>query len=135
MVRSLFAPWECIDIANYGPPRATGGDALQSLGQILGTIGTCSAVGVFIDFYIGKSGQRRVKDRLETWWIKFSDIRWDTIGRAESEFAIHFMDRFFGKRLISIKRWLVVSITTIVITGYVVVGGLMLADPADLGKH
>ena len=59
----------------------------------------CGAVGAFIDFYIGKPGQRRVRDRLEMWWLRLSDVRWGNFGRGEALFAVQVMDRIFSRRI------------------------------------
>jgi len=55
-----------------------------------------AAAETVVDFYIGKPGQRRVKDRLEMWWLRLSDVRWGNFGRGEALFAVQVMDRIFG---------------------------------------
>lgn len=92
------------------------------MAHILTTIAACCAVGAFIDFYIGKDGQRRVRDWLETWWLKFSYVRWDTIGCDEARFAINAMGQLFGRRLFSLRRWLVVVIAISVAAIYIILG-------------
>ena len=77
------------------------------------TVAASGAVGAFIDFYIGKAGQRQVRDWLETWWLKFSYVRWGNLGREEALFAIPVMDRLFGSRLFFAKRLIVVVFTTL----------------------
>jgi hypothetical protein len=67
--------------------------------RTLATIAVCGAVGAFIDFYIGKPGQRRVGDRLEMWWLRLSDVCWGNFGRGEALFAVQVMDRIFGRRI------------------------------------
>jgi hypothetical protein len=44
-------------------------------GAIL-AVGGLGAVGVFIDFLIGKAGQAKAKDFLFKWWVQFDDVRW-----------------------------------------------------------
>jgi hypothetical protein len=61
---------------------------LPSWGNALATIAACGGVGAFIDFYIGKRGQQRVRDWLETWWIRLSYVRWGNFGRQEALFAM-----------------------------------------------
>jgi hypothetical protein len=78
-------------------------------------------LGAFIDFYIGKAGQRRVRGWLETWWLKFSDVRWGNLRREEALFAVQVMDRLFGSRLFSARRMVVVVAATFVF------GGLLIA--------
>jgi hypothetical protein len=82
----------------------------DSLGSALATVAACGGVGAFIDFWIGQRGQRRVRDWLETWWLRFSDVRWDNFGREEALFAVRIMDRLFGRRLLSFRR---LTITTL----------------------
>jgi hypothetical protein len=77
------------------------------------------AVGAFIDFYIGKAGQRRVRDWLETWWLRLSDVRWGNLGREEALFAVKVMDRLFGSRLFSAQRMIVVAAATLVGVAYI----------------
>ena len=105
---------------------------MLSLAHILTIIVAFGVIGGFIDFYIGKDAQLCVKSWLETWWLKFSYVRWDTIGRDESRFAIEIMDRLFGGNLFSLRRWFAVSLATSIITAYVVVGGLILIGPVFL---
>jgi hypothetical protein len=69
----------------------------------------CCGIGAFIDFYIGKSGQRRVKDWLETWWLKSSYVRWGALGRDEALFAVLIFHLLLGNRLFSARRMIAVS--------------------------
>lgn len=64
-----------------------------------------SGVGAFIDFVLGKSGQERCRSLLETWWIKFEDVRWNNFGRKEAELATRVIDGLAGKRWYSWRRW------------------------------
>jgi hypothetical protein len=67
-------------------------------------IATLAGVGAFIDFLIGCVGAGRVRDFLETWWIKFDDVRWNNFGQKEAIFAIELIDRWCGRRLWSWRR-------------------------------
>jgi len=58
-----------------------------------------AAAETVVDFYIGKPGQRRVRDRLEMWWLRLSDVRWGNFGRGEALCAVQVMDRIFGRRI------------------------------------
>ena len=42
------------------------------------------------------------------WWIRFDDVRWNNFGRKEAEFAVALLDKWFGKRFLSIRRLLFV---------------------------
>jgi hypothetical protein len=79
-------------------------------------------LGAVIDFLVGKAGQKRARDRLETWWIKFDDVRWNNFGREEAEFAISLIDRWCGRRLFSLGRWVFVLIISVMLItiGYIV---------------
>src|SRR5215472_10124622 len=92
---------------------------MNFLTRILTAITIGGVLGAFIDFYIGKDGQRRVRDWLATWWLKFSYIRWDNIGHDEAIFAVSVMDRLFGRRLFSRRRWIAVALFTIIFGIYV----------------
>jgi len=63
------------------------------------TVAGVTTIGAFIDFYIGKAGQRRVSDWLETWWLRLSYLRWGNFGREEARFAVQVIDRVFGRRI------------------------------------
>jgi hypothetical protein len=91
------------------------------------TVVACAGIGAFIDFYIGKSGQRRVKDCLETWWLKFSDVRWGALGREEALFAVQILNLLFGDRLFSARRMIVVSV-------WVFLGSLTIITVYRLGE-
>ena len=34
------------------------------------------------DFWIGKKGEKRVRDWLETWWLRLSYVRWSGAANA-----------------------------------------------------
>jgi hypothetical protein len=90
--------------------------------RALTIIAVCGLVGgALIDFYIGKPGQRRVRDRLETWWLRLSDVRWGNFGREEALFAVEVMDRLFGRRLFSFRRMLVVVLTSAFVCSILIV--------------
>jgi hypothetical protein len=78
--------------------------ALPSWGNALATVAACGVIGAVVDFYIGRRGQERVRDWLETWWLRLSCVRWGNFGREEALFAVQVMDRLFGARLFSAKR-------------------------------
>src|SRR6202007_1357508 len=88
------------------------------------------ALGAFIDFYIGKAGQRRVRDWLEKCCLRLSDVRWGNLGREEALFAVKVMDRLFGSRLFSAQRMIVVIAATLVGVVYILV--LTLLDRVEL---
>jgi hypothetical protein len=74
----------------------------------LATIAAFGGMGWLLDKWIGKTRQARMKDKLETWWLKLSYVRLGNFGQEEALFAVRAMDFLFGKRVLSIKRALVV---------------------------
>ena len=66
-----------------------------------------AGVGAIIDFLIGPTGQKKLRDKLEDWWIRFDDVRLENFGRKEAEYAAYVIDRMFGRRLFGWKRWIV----------------------------
>jgi hypothetical protein len=93
----------------------------SSWGAALTSVAACGGAGALIDFWIGKRGQQRVKDWMETWWLRLSDVRWDNVGREEARFAVRVMDRLFGRRLFSVHRLLAVSLAAIVTSGGIMI--------------
>jgi len=90
---------------------------LQSWTSILTTVAACGGVGAFIDFWIGKQGQQRLRSWLETWWLKFSYVRFQTLGHDEALFAVRVIDRLVGRRLLSVRRLtaaLIITVTSLV---------------------
>ena len=67
-----------------------------SWGSALTTVVACGDAGAFIDFWIGRTGEQRVRGWLE-YWIKLSYVRWGNFGREEALFAVRVMDRLFGR--------------------------------------
>jgi hypothetical protein len=61
--------------------------------------------GAFIDFWMGKNGQRNVRDRLETWWLILSDVSIHTFGRDEAIYSDQAIKAVFGS-FCSVKRLL-----------------------------
>ncbi len=74
------------------------------LGDALETVAACGGVGAAFDFWLGKAGQKRLKGRVENFWLILSDVKLNTFGRAEACFALGVIDRLFGARLLSIRR-------------------------------
>jgi hypothetical protein len=91
------------------PPRPEEG-TLEAWGSVLTTAAACGGVGAFIDFYIGKRGQQRVRSWMETSWLRLSYVRWGNLGAEEALFAVQVIDRLFGRRLFSIRRITAVAI-------------------------
>jgi hypothetical protein len=79
-------------------------DMSAGVGGIFTTIAAFTGAGAFIDFYVGKEGQKRVKDWLETWWYRLSDIPVRAVGREEALNALRVIDYLFGPKLFSWKR-------------------------------
>jgi hypothetical protein len=77
---------------------------------ILWTIAGFAGVGAFTDFYIGKLGQQRVRNWLETWWLRFSYVDAHNFGREEAIFAISVLDRLFGRKVFSIRRLVIFGV-------------------------
>jgi hypothetical protein len=86
----------------------------MTLAGAVSTIAACVGVGAFIDFYIGKSGQKHLRDWLETWWLRFSYVNARNFGREEALFAVSVMDRLFGRRFFSLRRLCAVAILAVV---------------------
>jgi hypothetical protein len=91
---------------------ATDEGTLPSWENALATVAACGVVGAFIDFYIGKPGQQRVRSWLETWWLRLSYVRWVNFGREEALLAVQVIDRLFGRRLFSVRRITAVAVIT-----------------------
>lgn len=70
----------------------------------LETVAACAGTGAFIDFWIGRAGQERVKKQLEDWWLRLSYVRWGNFGREEATFALEVFEKGFGKKLFSWQR-------------------------------
>lgn len=79
-------------------------------GATFAVVGTCGVAGAFIDFLMGKAGQKRVRGWLEDWWLRLSYVTWGNFGREEAAFAISVLDRLFGTRLLSLRRFIAVLV-------------------------
>jgi hypothetical protein len=104
--------------------------ALGGIEGALSTIAACGGVGVFIDFWIGKRGEKHVKDWLETWWLRFSYVDARNFGREEAVFAVATMDRLLGQRFFSGKRFILFAMLLVldaaIWSGWGAFGGLEL---------
>ena len=94
----------------------------MSVGNVLTTIAACTGAGAFVDFYIGKSGQKRVRDWLETWRYRLSDIPVRAVGREEARNALRAIDYLFGPKLFSLKR--LISAITCTLMLFVIYPGI-----------
>lgn len=102
-----------------------------------------TGVGIAIDFLLLKRGRKRVQDWLETWFLRFSYVRWSNFGKAEAERAIEILDYHAGRRLWSWRRWRFVTIVGLsmyvaallwVLLQYVWLTSLDGLDPWQLGN-
>jgi hypothetical protein len=78
---------------------------MASLDGAIATIVAFGGMGALIDFWIGKAGQKRVRDWLETWWFRLSYVRKSNFGRHEAAIAAAVMGRLFGDKLTARRRW------------------------------
>lgn len=58
----------------------------------------------FVDFMRGVEGQKRVRQRLENWWLSLQYTKWRDLGKREASTFLGLMDRVFGLRLVSLRR-------------------------------
>ncbi|WP_413989650.1 hypothetical protein ACMDCR_27435 [Labrys okinawensis] len=73
------------------------------MGGAIATIGLFCCLGAFIDFVLGKNGQKSLRGQLETWWLRMSYVDWGNFGQAEASLAANAMERLFG-RFFSFRR-------------------------------
>jgi hypothetical protein len=71
-------------------------DAIES---VLWPIALLGGAGAAIDFYIGRAGQKRVKDWLERKWYQFHEVNWHNFGEKEARYYIDFADRVFWQQV------------------------------------
>ena len=57
----------------------------------------CAGFGASIDFWIGKSGQTAIRDRLETWWLQLSYVDIRHFGKYEARYSADLLTRLFGR--------------------------------------
>jgi hypothetical protein len=88
--------------------------ALGGVESTLTTIAACGGVGAFVDFWIGKGGEKRVRDWLETWWLRFSYVNVRNFGREEANFAVTVLNRLFGREPFS-QRHLIATVVTLTV--------------------
>ena len=85
--------------------------AVSWLVAAVGIVGACTGLGAFIDFYIGKGGQKKVRDRMITYWDKFDDIKLGNFGKEEATYTLGVISSIVGARLFSVRRlWAVVTV-------------------------
>jgi hypothetical protein len=85
-----------------------------------------AGVGVFVDFLLGKSGQKSIRDRLESWWYRFDDVKWNNFGSKEAEYCVRLLDSYAGIRLFSWRR-LSLSLVAFALAFIVSIGLVVLA--------
>jgi hypothetical protein len=77
---------------------------LTHLPNWLWPIACLTGLGAIIDFLLGRAGQQRARSWLETWWIRFDDVRLNNFGQKEALYAIEMIDRWCGRRFLSLRR-------------------------------
>lgn len=76
---------------------------MQNLQAWVSILIACASAGAFIDFVIGKKGQKRAREILETWWIRLDDVKVRTFGSEESLVAAAILRWCFGP-FFSVRR-------------------------------
>lgn len=76
--------------------------------------GGLTAIGGLIDFLMRKNEQKRLREWLIDWWIRFDDVKWSNFGRREAAQAIELIDRTAGARFWSGQRFRFVASVVIV---------------------
>jgi hypothetical protein len=105
---------------------------MTTIAWLLGPLGL-GAIGYFIDFYLGKRGQEKVKDWLLKGWSAFDDMKWYNFSEKEAQYFVSLQDRVFGARLISWQRIRVVfAIECIFLSAFVVTIVLQPTPPRFL---
>jgi len=66
------------------------------LSDIAVFVAAWGGVGAFADFFLGKTGQKRVREAMETWWIMLSDVELRTFGAREARLAATLLEKMFG---------------------------------------
>jgi hypothetical protein len=56
-------------------------------------IGIVAAVGRWIDLALDDSQAKRVRSKLDDWWIKFDQITWFNFGQQKGLAALRLFDR------------------------------------------
>lgn len=79
------------------------------------------AVG-FVDFFIGSEGRKKVRARIETWWLHLEYIRLPQAGREEAKFWLAVMERSFGVSFWSRQRIYSCAVFLIIVFALVYVG-------------
>src|SRR5262249_44578637 len=97
----------------------------------LKAIGGATAIGGLIDLAMYKAEKKKFQDWLETWWLRFTDVKWSNFSRAEAALAVQILDRWAGARLWSWKRWQFA--TAVAIAAYVLVILLIISRDLWLG--
>jgi hypothetical protein len=80
-------------------------EPMEKYANALTALGGAAGVGALIDLLMYRSEKKKLKARLEDWWLWFSDVSWNNFGRKEAELSIEILDRWAGSRLWSWKRW------------------------------
>ena len=89
---------------------------------------------LLIDFLIGKAGQAKAKDFLLKWWVRFDDVRWRNFGRKEGMFAGELIERWFGRKIWSIRRIVMgVSVVSIIDPGFTLALQRLAQDHSLMG--
>ena len=66
------------------------------LSNWLAIVGGFALLGGAIDFFIGKKGQKKVRDWLELRWYQVTDIAWNNLARREAETFVSLFDKIAG---------------------------------------
>lgn len=98
---------------------------MANLDGWVSTMAVALACGLFVDFYIGKAGQKKVREYLEGLWIQFSYASAADIVRTESRIAGKLLAIIFGQKLFSLRKLAILSLVMLVITSVMAAAGAL----------
>ena len=99
------------------------------------SVGIAAGAGAFLDFYVGKKGQKSIRDWLETMWVKMSYMTINDVVRAESNVAARMLSRVFGVRLFSARKVFALSIFFLLLLALTLINVAFRTRSINLGDY
>jgi len=69
------------------------------------------------EFYGGKELNKKIRAKLEEWWIRLSYVTWPTVGLAEARFSLAVLERLVGAT-ISVRRVIAIAVVLLAYNFY-----------------
>lgn len=91
-------------------------------------IAAVTAIAALVDFLLGESGRKRIRDKVTNWWVTVAELSYTGIAQREFNVLANSFQKVFGSTWRSVRFLLPVSILSLLLTTLILVYSISLYE-------